>query len=399
MKRAFEPMDASETASVAAAVAAAQVSGSDSMITTILISAEHIFAVQSEQAALIEQQTGCKLSLGECAEGATEQRLDIQGPLLGINKTVSIFLSSLEQAAAPGSSLTLEGAEHTLKLALSSSSIGGIIGRGGGSIKQMREDTSAVIKIESVVGSSDERMMTVTGTKAAVIKAHLHTVFRLAAMAEGSMHPPGKQQKTAPPPQHLALHQQPLVPGQQPLMAAAFYAAPLAPPAPEVTYEQLVPHSIVGTLIGKGGATIKELRELSGAKLKVEAECEAGTEQRKVTVSGAPAQAQYAIHLIAAKLGSAYSQAGVAPSPPTILSAPVAESVSHEQLVSEALVGRLIGKGGANIKQLREMTGTNIKINGECEAGTEQRKVTVTGTPAQVQYAVGLLQLELAKES
>ncbi len=69
----------------------------------------------------------------------------------------------------------------------------------------------------------------------------------------------------------------------------------------------------------------------------------------------------------------------------------------NEQLVPVQLVGRLIGRGGQGIRELREMSRATIKINTDCEPGTEQRKVTVTGTPDQLQFALSLIQQRLAQ--
>ena len=69
----------------------------------------------------------------------------------------------------------------------------------------------------------------------------------------------------------------------------------------------------------------------------------------------------------------------------------------HEQMVPVQLVGRLIGKGGSGIKELREMSRANIKVNSECEPGTQERKVVVSGAPDAVQYALGLIAQKLAQ--
>ena len=66
-------------------------------------------------------------------------------------------------------------------------------------------------------------------------------------------------------------------------------------------------------------------------------------------------------------------------------------------MVPVALVGRLIGKAGSAIKELREMSGANIKVNSDCEPGTQERKVVVSGTPDAVQYALGLIAQKLAQ--
>lgn len=67
-----------------------------------------------------------------------------------------------------------------------------------------------------------------------------------------------------------------------------------------------------------------------------------------------------------------------------------------EQLVPVQLVGRLIGKGGSGIRELRQLSNATIKINSDCEPGTEERKVTVSGTPEQTQIALSLIQQRLS---
>ena len=57
---------------------------------------------------------------------------------------------------------------------------------------------------------------------------------------------------------------------------------------------------------------------------------------------------------------------------------------------------RWTGRGGAGIKELRELSRATIKIHTECEPGTEQRKLIVSGAPEQTQYALSLIQQRLA---
>ena len=78
------------------------------------------------------------------------------------------------------------------------------------------------------------------------------------------------------------------------------------------------------------------------------------------------------------------------------LSAPVAGAGGQtEQLVPQVMVGRLIGKGGSGIKEMREISQAQIKIGSDCEPGTDSRKVIVIGTPEQTQMALTLIQQRL----
>ena len=55
---------------------------------------------------------------------------------------------------------------------------------------------------------------------------------------------------------------------------------------PPITLRLIVPASQCGSIIGKGGSKIKEIRELTGASIQVASEMLPGSTERAVTVSG-----------------------------------------------------------------------------------------------------------------
>ena len=67
------------------------------------------------------------------------------------------------------------------------------------------------------------------------------------------------------------------------------------------------------------------------------------------------------------------------------------------QLVPSALAGRLIGKGGSGIRELRDVSRASIRILSDCEPGTEQRKLTVSGTPEAIQMALSMIAQKLSQ--
>jgi len=67
------------------------------------------------------------------------------------------------------------------------------------------------------------------------------------------------------------------------------------------------------------------------------------------------------------------------------------------QLVPSVLAGRLIGKGGSGIKEMRETSHAQIRILSECEPGTDQRKVFVSGTPEAINVALKLINQKIAQ--
>lgn len=60
-----------------------------------------------------------------------------------------------------------------------------------------------------------------------------------------------------------------------------------APPAPTQTQEMTIPNDLVGCIIGRGGNKINEIRQASGAQIKI-SNCEEGARERKITITGTP---------------------------------------------------------------------------------------------------------------
>ena len=129
----------------------------------------------------------------------------------------------------------------------------------------------------------------------------------------GSQHPsyggpPQQQQQSAygaPPPPHPGAPYQPPAGYMAPISTngGAHVAHGVGPHrGPNGDLFQLFPSVLAGRLIGKGGSGIRELREQSKAQIRIQSECEPGTDQRRVTVSGAPEAMQIALALIQARL-------------------------------------------------------------------------------------------------
>ncbi|OQR71201.1 poly(rC)-binding protein 3-like, partial [Tropilaelaps mercedesae] len=58
-----------------------------------------------------------------------------------------------------------------------------------------------------------------------------------------------------------------------------------------------IPNDLIGCVIGKGGAKINEIRQLSGATIKI-SNTEEGSKERCVSISGTPEAINLAQYLI-----------------------------------------------------------------------------------------------------
>ena len=149
------------------------------------------------------------------------------------------------------------------------------------------------------------------------------------------------------------------------------------------------PAGLVGKIIGKGGEVIRDLQLRSGCAIQIDQNFPEGM-PRKVTVQGSYQGVEMARHLIQGLLAAGpVGLMGVVP-------AVQAAGPQTVQVVDcpQAVVGRVIGKGGETIKLLQAQSGCKIQIDQNFPEG-HPRKITVEGSEAQVRHAVGLIDLKI----
>ncbi|XP_016137869.1 poly(rC)-binding protein 4-like isoform X1 [Sinocyclocheilus grahami] len=302
----------------------------------------------------------------------------------------------------------------TLRLLMHGKEVGSIIGKKGETVKRIREESSARINISE--GSCPERIITITGATECVFRAFTMITLKL----------------------------------EEDL--AALVANGTVTSKPPVTLRLVIPASQCGSLIGKGGSKIKEIREKTGAQVQVAGDLLPNSTERGVTISGSqdaiiqcvrlictvilesppkgatipyrpnPApgavliagnqaytvQNQYGIpHSELAKLHQLSMQHGLAPiAQPTatpVLSAGIessSQTASQELLIPNDLIGSIIGRQGTKINEIRQVSGAQIKIGSQLDS-TSDRHVTITGSPISINLAQYLITscLETAKST
>ncbi|XP_077348034.1 poly(rC)-binding protein 3-like isoform X4 [Lithobates pipiens] len=300
----------------------------------------------------------------------------------------------------------------TIRLLMHGKEVGSIIGKKGETVKKMREESGARINISE--GSCPERIVTITGPTDAIFKAFSMIALKFEEDINASM---TNSTVTSKPP---------------------------------VTLRLVVPASQCGSLIGKGGSKIKEIRESTGAQVQVAGDMLPNSTERAVTISGTPdaiiqcvkqicvvmlesppkgatipyrpkpasgpiifaggqafaIQGQYAIpHPDLTKLHQlAMQHSPFTPLGQTTPGFPGLDATSptssHELTIPNDLIGCIIGRQGSKINEIRQMSGAQIKIANASE-GNGERQVTITGSPANISLAQYLINasLEMAKLS
>ncbi|XP_053925634.1 poly(rC)-binding protein 3 isoform X12 [Cuculus canorus] len=289
----------------------------------------------------------------------------------------------------------------TIRLLMHGKEVGSIIGKKGETVKKMREESGARINISE--GNCPERIVTITGPTDAIFKAFAMIAYKFEEDITNSM---SNSTATSKPP---------------------------------VTLRLVVPASQCGSLIGKGGSKIKEIRESTGAQVQVAGDMLPNSTERAVTISGTPdaiiqcvkqicvvmleaytIQGQYAIpHPDLTKLHQlAMQQTPFTPLGQTtpafpgeklpLHSSEEAQNLmgqssgldasppasTHELTIPNDLIGCIIGRQGTKINEIRQMSGAQIKIANATE-GSSERQITITGTPANISLAQYLINARL----
>nr|XP_043878923.1 poly(rC)-binding protein 2 isoform X1 [Solea senegalensis]XP_043878924.1 poly(rC)-binding protein 2 isoform X1 [Solea senegalensis] len=325
----------------------------------------------------------------------------------------------------------------TIRLLMHGKEVGSIIGKKGESVKKMREESGARINISE--GNCPERIITLAGPTTAIFKAFSMIIEKLEEDISSSM------------------------------------TNSTATSKPPVTLRIVVPASQCGSLIGKGGCKIKEIRESTGAQVQVAGDMLPNSTERAITIAGTPqsiiecvkqicvvmlesppkgvtipyrpkpsgspvifaggqayaVQGQHAIpqpdtagehyqEMQSALWRNTYGSSSAAISPQltklhqlAMQQSPFpiapsnqgftgidasAQPSSHEMTIPNDLIGCIIGRQGAKINEIRQMSGAQIKIANPVDGSTD-RQVTITGSPASISLAEYLINARLSSEA
>ncbi|KAJ1536579.1 RNA binding protein, heterogenous nuclear RNP-K like protein [Cladochytrium tenue] len=148
---------------------------------------------------------------------------------------------------------------------------------------------------------------------------------------------------------------------------------------PVITIRSLVSTKEAGVIIGKGGKNVAEVRQETGVKAGV-SKVVAGVHERVLTVSGTTLN-----------VAKAYSMMAQFLLENPVSAQPVqqyADCTTIRLLVSHQLVGSIIGKGGAKIKEIQEESGAKLVISKEMLPQSTERVIDVFGLIESIKMAV-----------
>uniref|UniRef100_A0A672IC00 Poly(rC) binding protein 3 n=1 Tax=Salarias fasciatus TaxID=181472 RepID=A0A672IC00_SALFA len=292
---------------------------------------------KGETVKKMREESGARINISE--GNCPERIVTITGPTDTIFKAFAMIAYKFEEDIinSMSNSPATSKPPVTLRLVVPASQCGSLIGKGGSKIKEMRESTGAQVQVAGdMLPNSTERAVTISGTPEAIIQCVKQIcVVMLESPPKGATIPyrpkpastpvifSGGQvsaytiqgQYAIPHPDltklhQLAMQQTPFTPlGQTTPAFPGTNMVPLhisqqmdknngldaSPPAS--THELTIPNDLIGCIIGRQGTKINEIRQMSGAQIKI-ANAMEGSSERQITITGTPANISLAQYLI-----------------------------------------------------------------------------------------------------
>ncbi|NXR86695.1 PCBP3 protein, partial [Hypocryptadius cinnamomeus] len=319
-----------------------------------------IIGKKGETVKKMREESGARINISE--GNCPERIVTITGPTDAIFKAFAMIAYKFEEdiTNSMSNSTATSKPPVTLRLVVPASQCGSLIGKGGSKIKEIRESTGAQVQVAGdMLPNSTERAVTISGTPDAIIQCVKQIcVVMLESPPKGATIPYRPKPASTPvifaggqaytiqgqyaiphPDQLTKLHQlamqqtpftplgqtTPAFPGEvcavksalsidcavipgQEMFCAALTMFPCICPGldaspPASTHELTIPNDLIGCIIGRQGTKINEIRQMSGAQIKI-ANATEGSSERQITITGTPANISLAQYLINARLTS-----------------------------------------------------------------------------------------------
>ncbi|KAK6933466.1 K Homology domain, type 1 [Dillenia turbinata] len=248
-----------------------------------------------------QSQSGARIQLSRNHEfypRTTDRIIMIFGTADEIIKATDLVLSKLLSEIQPEGSDDVEP-KSRVRLVVPNSSCGGIIGKGGATIKSFIEDSQAGIKISPQDSHylGYDRLVTLTGSLDELLRAIELILSKLREDPHYSQAMNAPFSYAAP---YTAVNY-----GPGPYQAGGKFQNTKEDQSNSVTIG--VPDEHIGVVVGRGGRNIMEISQVSGARIKISdrGDFMSGTSDRKVTITGSQRSIRTAEGMIMQKVASA----------------------------------------------------------------------------------------------
>lgn len=330
-------------------------------ILRILVPTDFVGAIIGKKGQTIQNITSSTKVLkidihGKDSSGLMEKAIFIAGKNLdSVSNACHQILQVIQTEAT-----SLNKGEAVLKLLADDRHCGRVIGKEGKVIKKIRDDTNTKIVVsgsEDMMSTFPDRIIVVKGTveemsqAETAISAILYTCMQRDALQNSMMSMDNRRS------------------GYQPQQMTRQRSFSTAADKQRDNYYITVPNAVVGALIGTAGSNIKQIIRDSNSLVTIEAKKDGdAASDRSVCVKGTAEGFWKASCMIFEKM----KIEGFAGNDDVRL--------CTLMTIPKNSVGRIIGKGGKNAREIEQGTGAIVRITDDPRASEEEAMVEVCGT-------------------
>ncbi|KAF2758267.1 hypothetical protein EJ05DRAFT_382830 [Pseudovirgaria hyperparasitica] len=362
-------------------------------IRAIISSAEAatVIGKGGENVTLIRKMSGAKCTVSDYSRGAVERILTVSGLVDAAAKAFGLIIRTLNNEALESAS-TPQSKTYPLRLLIPHILIGSIIGKQGVRIREIQEASGARLNAsDSCLPLSTERSLVVLGVADAV---HIATYYVGSTLVEQLTERFGGPAASA----YASRNGGPagVVPGGMqvvpyvPQPAGGQWGHPDTYNQRGQRPQQQQVHA--RTPAQQYGSPYHQPAQAPGPPMHFGA----GSPRQPGYNNTGPQQPQpYGAHPGVHQAGPT----GPAPAPQALQTMPGTGGgpLTQQIFIPNDMVGAIIGKGGAKINEIRQLSGSVIKIN-EPQDNSNERLVTITGTQDCNQMALFMLYSRLENE-
>ncbi|NXK97537.1 PCBP2 protein, partial [Formicarius rufipectus] len=298
--------------------------------------------------------SGARINISE--GNCPERIITLAGPTNAIFKAFAMIIDKLEEDIS--SSMTNSTAASrppvTLRLVVPASQCGSLIGKGGCKIKEIRESTGAQVQVAGdMLPNSTERAITIAGIPQSIIECVKQIcVVMLESPPKGVTIPYRPKPSSSPV----------IFAGGQDRYSSGSASYPHTAPSMCLNSDLEGPPQEAYTIQGQYAIPQPDLTKLHQLAMQ---QSHFPMSHGNTGFSGMETP----------------SLSGLDAS---------AQTTSHELTIPNDLIGCIIGRQGAKINEIRQMSGAQIKIANPVEGSTD-RQVTITGSAASISLAQYLI--------
>ena len=353
-------------------------------LRSIISSAEAatVIGKGGENVSLIRRLSGAKCTVSDYSRGAVERILTVSGLVDAVAKAFGLIIRTLNNEPLENAS-TPQSKTYPLRLLVPHVLIGSIIGKSGSRIREIQDASGARLNAsDQTLPLSTERSLVILGVADAI---------HIAAYYVGSTLSEQLTERFGGP-------------------AASAYATRSGGPAGVVPGGMQVVPYMPQAAGGQWGPPDHFRRQQPGGR-GGPLPASTGYGMQQSYGAAAPMHPQTPMHYGAGSPRQPYVGAGpqaptpYAPAPHVGHAQPPQQAVggmvpgqplTQQIFIPNDMVGAIIGKGGAKINEIRQLSGSVIKIN-EPQDNSNERLVTITGTQECNQMALFMLYSRLGQ--